>query len=511
MKTTVAAQQAATDPPGPPAGPGKLQEFCRTRRTGSGGWAALVLWLLALGLGGCGGPSQQVLTAQALSQIKPQHPNQDLQQQLLLDFPAAGQELEDCRRRIEEFAPGLVVCDTATPSIESDVASLVAIKSWFPSPPLGVLVGPHVSALPAATLALSPALDVVARGEYDWTLCQLAGAPARLAEVAGISFRQAGRLVHNPDRPYAEDPDELPFVSRVYKKHLNIRHYFYAHCRNPVISIFAGRGCPNHCFYCVYPQVMFGRRYGHRSAAHVVAELEYIAREFPEVREVLIDDDNFTADQDFVAQICDDIIRRGLAVTWTCEARVNLRYEIMVQMKRAGCRLLVAGFESGDQQVLRNIRKGITLAQAEEFSRNARRAGLRVHGCFMAGNRGEDRRTLRRTLDFALRLPLDTAQFFPLMVYPGTEAYHWAQENGHLRAESFRQWLTPEGMHNCVLETDALGPRDLVDFCDYARRRFYLRPRYLAYKAADLWRHPGETRRTVKAAATLATHLFRRH
>jgi radical SAM superfamily enzyme YgiQ (UPF0313 family) len=256
---------------------------------------------------------------------------------------------------------------------------------------------------------------------------------------------------------------------------------------------------------------MFGRSYRHRSVTHVVGELEYIRREFPEVREVLIDDDNFTADQEFVAQLCDEIVRRGLAVTWTCEARVDLRYEIMLKMKQAGCRLLVAGFESGDQGVLDKINKGATLAQAEEFARNAKMAGLRVHGCFMVGNRGESHKTLSRTLDFALRLPLDTAQFFPLMVYPGTEAYRWAEKNNYIRADGFRQWLTDEGMHNCVLYTDKLSAPELVNFCDYARRRFYLRPRYLAYKMLDVLRNPGEIRRTAKAATTLIGHLFREH
>jgi len=429
---------------------------------------------------------------------------------MLLDFPAEGKELEDYRQRITEFDPGMVLCDTSTPSIETDVRALETVKSWFPVPPLSVLVGTHPSALPEQTFKGNSAIDIIARGEYDWTLCDLAEQPP-MEKVAGISYRHNGHVVHNPDRPFAENLDEIPFVSSTYKKHLNIANYFYAHCQNPVISIFAGRGCPNHCFYCVYPQVMFGRRYRHRSVGHFVDELEYIQRETPEVREVLIDDDNFTADQDFVSNVCDEIVRRGVTITWTCEARVNLRYEVMVKMKKAGCRLLVAGFESGDQSVLDSINKGTTLEQGEEFARRAKNAGLRVHGCFMVGNREETRQTLQRTLAFALRLPLDTAQFFPLMVYPGTEAYTWAEQHGYIRADNFRQWLTAEGMHNCVLNTEHLSACELVDFCDYARRQFYLRPRYLTYKVLDVLQHPGEIGRTSKAAMTLVTHLFRKH
>ncbi|OGS17294.1 MAG: hypothetical protein A2219_03430 [Elusimicrobia bacterium RIFOXYA2_FULL_50_26] len=430
---------------------------------------------------------------------------------MLLDFPAAGRALSDEKERIMEFRPAIVVCDTSTPSIESDVQCLAEIKSWFAAGVSGVLVGTHVSALAEETFALSRAVDVVARGEYDLTLCELADGRCEREAITGISYRSGEKIVRNPDRPYMESLDELPFVSSVYKKHLDINNYFYAHCQNPVISIFAGRGCPNRCFFCVYPQVMFGRRYRHRSAAHLVDELCFIAREFPQVKEVLIDDDNFTADQPFVEEVCDEIVRRGLSVTWTAEARVELAYPVMVKMKRAGCRLLVAGFESGVQQVLDAVNKGTTVARAEQFLRDARRAGLRVHGCFMAGNRGDTRETLNSTLQWAMKQKLDTAQFFPLMVYPGTEAYQWASSNGYISAGSFRDWLTADGMHRCVISSENLAAGELVDFCDHARRKFYLRPRYFLYKLADILRHPSETGRTLIAARKLFSHLFRKH
>lgn len=428
----------------------------------------------------------------------------------LFDAPAEGKELTEYVDAFTAFNPDVFVLDTSTPSIESDIDVANAIRKILPSVSI-VLVGPHPSALPDETFILSNEIDIIARREYDETLRDLCDNLRNLSSVKGISFRQGSKIVHNPDRHVIDNLDEIPFVSITYKNHLDIKNYFYAHCQNPVISIFAGRGCPNKCFYCVYPQVMFGQKYRHRSPQHFVEELEYIAREFPEVKEVLIDDDNFSADQEFVAKICDEIVRRKLSVTWTCEARVNLQYDIMIKMKAAGCRLLVAGFESGDQRVLNKINKGTTLAQGEDFTRSARKAGLRVHGCFMIGNRGESLETLKRTLDFALKLHLDTAQFFPLMVYPGTEAYQWAEKNGYIRAENFRQWLTKEGMHNCVLHTKDLSANELVDFCDYARRRFYLRPNYVAYKALDVLRNPQEIARTMKAATTLFAHLFKRH
>jgi anaerobic magnesium-protoporphyrin IX monomethyl ester cyclase len=430
---------------------------------------------------------------------------------LLIDFPAECKTLADYKDKIVRFNPDIIVFDTSTPSIESDTGYLGEMKSWFKDNKSGVLVGTHPTAKVKETFGLNDAIDVIARGEYDWTLCELAENISDLSKVKGISYRNNGVVFDNPDRPYSEALDEVPFVSGVYKKHLDINNYFYAHCQNPVISIFAGRGCPNRCYYCVYPQVMFGHKYRHRSVKHFVDELEFIRKEFKDVKEVLIDDDNFTADQEFVEEVCDEIIKRGLKITWTAEVRVELKYGIMMKMRAAGCRLLVAGFESGDQKILDSINKNATLEQAAEFTRSAKKVGLRVHGCFMAGNRGEDRASLGKTLALALKMTLDTAQFFPLMIYPGTEAYKWAEESKFIGAKRYRDWLTAEGMHSCVIDTDKLTARELVDFCDKARRKFYIRPKYLAYKLYDVARNPKEIGRTLRSGIKLFEHLFRKH
>lgn len=432
---------------------------------------------------------------------------------LLVDAPAEGTALSEIRNRIVSFKPEMAVFDTSTPSIHSDVKVLDEVKSWFDGKLLTVLVGTHPSALADETIALSQSIDVIARREYDYTLRELAdrmqAGNIDFSQILGITYRQGAEINRTEDRPYIENLDEIPWVSKVYKKHVDINNYFYAHTKAPVISFFAGRGCPNKCFYCVYPQVMFGHKYRHRTAEDIVGELEYIVNEFPDVKEVLIDDDNFTVDQEHVKRICDLIIQKGIKISWTVEARVNLRYDVMVAMKKAGCRLLVTGFESGDQQILDNIDKGATITQAEQYCDNASKAGLRVHGCFMVGNKGETLETMEKTLQFALKLKPDTAQFFPLMVYPGTRAYIWAQDNSFIRAESYRDWLNEEGMHNCVLNTDKLTAKELVDFCDEARRRFYLRPGYLVTKSFDLIRNPSEIKRTVKAGSVLIKHLFK--
>lgn len=429
----------------------------------------------------------------------------------LVDAPAQGLDAVGALREAVRFSPEMAVLYTSTPSIYSDVEMAACIKEAVPGA-FVVLTGPHVSALPEETLALCGSVDAIARREYDITLCELASMlPGRnaLGDVAGITYRTpGGSIVSTPDRDFISDLDSLPFVSSVYKRHLNVGDYFYAHCRYPAVSIFTSRGCNARCNYCVYPEQMFGRRQRQRSPENIVAEFEYIQREMPEVKEVLIDDDTFSFNQEHTAEFCELMVRRGIRIPWTVECRASLSYETMSLMKRAGCRLIVVGFESADDAILKNIKKGMTFKKMTQFVNDAKRAKVMIHACFMAGNEGETRETLKRSLDFAAFTGADTCQFFPLMVYPGTEAYEWARKNGYLTATNFREWLTDEGLHNCVISTPELTSRDLVNFCDYARRKYYLRPGYLRYKLWQAITKPEERKKTIKSARTFAKYLF---
>jgi len=181
----------------------------------------------------------------------------------------------------------------------------------------------------------------------------------------------------------------------------------------------------------------------------------------------------------------------------------------MTAMRKAGCRLFCVGFESGDQRILDNIRKGTTIEKIRRFMKDAKRAGILIHGCFMVGNRGETRETLETTLRFAKELNPDTAQFFPIMVYPGTSDYAYFKEKGWIVTEDFRKWLTDDGLHSSVVSNPALSYETLVDFCDRARREFYLRPSYIASKFLQVCRSPSEAKRVVMAALRLFHYLFR--
>jgi radical SAM superfamily enzyme YgiQ (UPF0313 family) len=406
----------------------------------------------------------------------------------------------------------MVVVYTSTPSIYNDIDIAGSIKGLLPQSFI-VLTGPHVSALPIESLKIDERIDAIARREYDMTLVDLSSGlftHENLEKVSGITFRSNGEIISTPDREFIEELDSLPFVSAVYKKHLTIENYFYAHCRYPTVSIFASRGCNAKCNYCVYPEQMFGRRQRQRSPENIVAEFQYIEKELPQVKEVLIDDDTFSFNLEHTKRFCDLMIERQIKITWTVECRANLSYETMAMMKKAGCRLIVIGFESADNAILKNINKGVTIEKMRTFVEDAKRAKIMLHSCFMAGNRGETKETLMKSLHFAKEINADTCQFFPLMVYPGTAAYEWAKNNGYLLTEDYRKWLTAEGLHNCVVSTPDLSADELITFCDDARKNYYLSLKFLAYKFCQMMKSPGEMKKTLKAAKTFSKYLFKK-
>ena len=430
---------------------------------------------------------------------------------LLLDGPGEGMDMGQVLERVKDFQPSLAVVDTSTPSIYADVERAVELKKVLPQL-FVLLVGTHPSALPGETLELHPGLDGVAVGEYDYTVLELASClheGGDLGQVEGLVWRHQKEIHHNPARPHISNLDELPFVSQVYKQHLQVKNYFFAAASYPMVMIMSGRGCPYNCFFCVYPQVMHGRRYRCRSAENVVDELAWIQANLPEVEEVGFEDDCFTANRQRVQRICQLILARGIKLKWYCNVRGNLDYDTLALMKKAGCRLVTVGFESGCQQVLDGMHKGEKVENYLAFGRAAKRAGMLVHGCIMVGNPGDNEETLRQSYEFAKQIHCDSMQFYPLYVYPGTEAYSWAKDNGYLQTEDFSQWLTEDGLHNCVIDLPQLSAERMVSLCDHYLQKYHLRPSYLGHKAVQALKDPREGLRSLKSARVLLTKVMK--
>ena len=432
-----------------------------------------------------------------------------------IDAPAKQLEKDYCLELIDQRVAGtkLFVIDSTTPSIYEDVAFAALLKEKYPEAVV-LMVGTHVSTLHEETLKLNDKIDAIARKEYDLIVQEMADAIRNGKDwrtTRGITYRDsAGVICANEDMPYITDMDEVPFASTFIKKHLDVYDYFIPSAVYPEIQIFTGRGCPFYCNFCLYPQTMHGHKYRFRSAQNVVAEFAYIAENFPKVKEVVIEDDTFTADKERVLEVCRLLIEKKLnkKLRWMCNSRVTLDYETMVQMKKAGCHLLLPGFESGSQTILNNIRKGTKVEQFKPFVDNARKAGMQVHGCFIVGNKGETRETMRETLKVALTLKLDTAQFYPLMPFPGTEAYDWAVSQGYLSGK-YTDYIQEDGNHNTSIHIDNISAQELVEFCNYCRRKFYLRPWYIAHRLWMGLRDPEDLKRSLKSFSRFKNFLFR--
>ncbi len=406
-------------------------------------------------------------------------------------------------------SPNLIVCETTTPSIYEDIKTAGAIKEAWPDCVV-VMTGTHATALPGEVLNADMRIDVVARGEYDRTLVELiqaiqTGSP--WDQVRGITFRSGDELITTPDQPLIEDLDSLPFVSEIYRDFLNINNYFFAAARFPMIMTMTSRGCPFRCQWCLYPQVMHRGKYRQRSPENVAGEFAWVRENMPSVREIGIEDDLFTGDKQRLHRICELLIAQDNRIPFWCDTRVDLDYETMRLMKAAGCRLLIVGFESGDQTLLDTIHKGTKVEASFDFMANARRAGLIVHGCFVLGNPGETTQTMQKTIDLAIQLNPDTAQFFPVIAYPGTLTYQWAVDNGYLNTSNFEHWLNEKGLHNSVIDMPQLSAREVMNGCDQARRVFYLRNNYVMRKIGQSLTSVHEARRNVKAFLHLARHL----
>ncbi len=432
-----------------------------------------------------------------------------------IDAPAKRLSKEACLNNIlsEGQDTKLFVIDTTTPSIYSDVDFAGDIKKLYPESVI-ILVGTHVSVRAEETLGFNEKIDAVARREHDLIIEQVANAIRDgddWRNVNGLTYRAGDRMISNPDMPYLNDVDDVPFAAEFIKKHLDVKDYFLPIATWPEIQIFTGRGCPFQCNFCLYPQTMHGHGYRQRSPENIVEEFQYIVDNFSDVKEVVIEDDTFTVDTKRVIKFCQLIREKGInkKIRWMCNARVTLDYETMVEMKKAGCRLLLPGFESGSQQILDNIKKGTKVSQFKPYVDNARKAGMQVHGCFIVGNKGETRETMEETLKVALTLKLDTAQFYPLMPFPGTEAYDWAVEQGYLSGE-YTDYLQEDGNHNTSLHMDGISAKDFVEFCNYCRRRFYMRPWYIAHRIYMSIKSLDDMKRSLKAFGRFKEFLLKK-
>ncbi len=347
----------------------------------------------------------------------------------LIDAPPARLKLADLLPLAGDYE--LAVLHTSTPSFASDVKVAEALKDANPRLKIG-LVGAKVAVEPEDSLRASAALDFVAREEFDFTIKEAAEGRA-LDAIDGLSYRSAGgSIVHNRDRAVLEDMDRLPFVTEVYKRDLRIENYFIGYLKHPYVSLYTGRGCRSKCTFCLWPQTVGGHRYRVRSVGHVIEEIRLAKEWFPQVQEFFFDDDTFTDDRPRAEAIARELGRLG--VTWSCNAKANVPRATLEILRDNGLRLLLVGYELGNQQILNNIKKGMRIDIARRFTKDCHELGITIHGTFILGLPGESRETIEETIRFAGEINPHTIQVSLAAPYPGTELHRQAVENGWLDA-----------------------------------------------------------------------------
>jgi hopanoid biosynthesis associated radical SAM protein HpnJ len=409
----------------------------------------------------------------------------------LIDAPARGLGLDDILRVAPEHE--LAVLHTSTASFASDVKVVEALKEVNPKLLLG-LVGAHVAVSPEPSLAASCAIDFVARSEFDYTIQDIAaGRP--LDAVDGISYRVDGRIRHNRERAIIEDMDRLPSVIEVYKRDLVIEDYFIGYLLHPYVSLYTGRGCKSRCTFCLWPQTIGGHHYRTRSPEVVAREIATASEYFPQVKEYFFDDDTFTDNlprTEATARLLGD-----LGVTWSCNAKANVPYETLKIMKDNGLRLLLVGYETGSQQILFNIKKGMRVEMARRFTEDCRKLGITIHGTFIVGLPGETRETIEETIRFAKEINPHTIQVSLAAAYPGTTLYRQAQENGWLVDDGGRL-VANDGLQVSSLSYPHLSHEEIFEAVDTFYRRFYFRPKKMAELTSEMVRSPQMLKRRLR-------------
>ena len=414
----------------------------------------------------------------------------------LIDAPPADRGMDS----ILPLAPAydLVVLHTSTPSFAADVRCAEALKEANPRLKIG-LVGARVAVEPDRSLAASWAVDFVGREEFDFTIQEVAaGRP--FGEILGLSYKDAnGAPVHNPDRPLLFNMDELPFVSPVYKRDLQVEDYFIGYLKHPYVSLYTGRGCRSKCTFCLWPQTVGGHKYRTRSPEHVIEEIAYIQREFPQVKEIFFDDDTFTDDRPRAEAIARLLGKLGM--TWSCNAKANVPYDTLKVLKDNGLRLLLVGYESGNQEILNNIKKGIRLDIARRFTQDCRKLGITIHGTFILGLPGETKETIEQTIRFAQEINPHTIQVSLAAPYPGTALYEQALANGWLDEEHSMQLVDEHGVQLAALSYPQLHRTEIFDSVETFYKRFYFRAGKIAEMVTEMIRQPDMLGRRLREGA----------
>jgi hopanoid biosynthesis associated radical SAM protein HpnJ len=422
----------------------------------------------------------------------------------LVDAPPHRLSLADVTAMAKDF--DMVVVHTSTPSFASDVKTIEALKAVNPNLKAG-MIGAKVAVDADSSLKNAPAVDFVARNEFDFTIKDVADDHA-WSDIEGLSYRNTeGVVLHNQDRPILETMDDLPFVTPIYKRDLTIENYYGGYLKHPYISIYTGRGCKSRCTFCLWPQTVGGHRYRTRSVEHVIEEIAWARKAFPQVKEFFFDDDTFTDNLPRAEAIATELGKLG--VTWSCTAKANVPRSTLKVLKDGGLRLLLVGYESGNQQILHNVKKGMRVDVAERFTKDCHELGIAIHGTFILGLPGETPQTIQDTVKWAAKINPHTIQVSLAAPYPGTFLYRQAMENGWLDTDN-AELVDDSGRQIAPLHYPGLSHAQIYNSVETFYKRFYLRPSKIGSIVSEMVRSPEMMRRRLREGGEFFDFLMNR-
>lgn len=416
----------------------------------------------------------------------------------ILDLPAIGFSAETFSEMFSKVKPDVVGITSFTSTINAATLLAKNVKENDVNT-LVILGGPHGTILPEETLRDNPEIDIIVRGEGEQIMLEIArvleSSPNHLKKISGITYRDKHRVRSNPIGPPILNLDSLPFPAF----HLLPLTKYSLHPpfgrRLPAMPIITSRGCPYRCVFC--SKSVFGNKYRNNSPDYVISEIQFLNEKFG-IEEIKFYDDVFTMNRQWVTDICQRLKKEKIDIPWTCETRVNLVDKKLLKiMKEAGCYMIAYGVESGDQGILNNLKKDITLDQASEAFKLTHNAGIESVAYFMIGSPEETPETIKKTIDFAKNLNPDFAQFSITIPYPGTELHNLAtKEGGILGKWDDYAYAKLGDINNAVFVTKTLSSQELRAWLKEAYVSFYLRPSYI-WKKLKKTRSLGELKTNV--------------
>lgn len=389
---------------------------------------------------------------------------QDGAECFIRDYPAGGGTWDRFRADMETIMPDLLIVNVTGPTLKDDLAACSVAKSMAPAT-VTVAKGGYLFLYDRKTLERFPDLDVIYRGEIDFRISSLLD--ASFATTDGFTFRENGSLHRTPDPEYLEDLDRLPFPARDL---LNNSLYISPDTRQRLTVIQTARGCPSRCVYCLVPRVS-GKRVRKRSPENILRELEECVSSHG-ITEFYFNADTFTIDRDWVIELCQAVTESGLSIRWGCNGRVDTLDEQRLEwMKRAGCHIISLGIESGDQKMLDLMQKGTTLEECRRAVELCRQFDVDSYMFFILGLPWETAESVQRTIDFALELDGDFAEFILARCFPGTKLYDICKDLCILIEDD--QIMEP-GFRRLHMSEDEVARLQRECF-----KRFHFRPKYI--------------------------------